>query len=146
MIQHQINITIQRPVAEVFAFLTDSSNHPKWDSTSVAMEQLDPGPWQTGTRFREVRNLGGRPTEVASQVAYLDPNRRFNIASLNGPEWRGQWDFTPLGDATRLQFEGRLSFMGITRIFEPLIARGFKRQLNANFARLKRVLEGEEAR
>jgi hypothetical protein len=145
VIQHQIDITIQRPVADVFAFLTNPSNHPKWDSTSVSMEQLEPGPWQTGTRLREVRNLGGRPTEVASQVAYLEPNRRFNIASLSGPEWRGQWDFTPVGDATRLQFEGRLTFTGLMRLFEPLIARGFKRQLNENFARLKRVLEGAEA-
>jgi hypothetical protein len=31
------------------------------------------------------------------------------------------------------------------RLFEPLIARGFKRQLDANFVRLKRVLEDEKA-
>jgi hypothetical protein len=141
VIQHQVDIVIQRPVADVFAFLTDPTNHPKWDATSVTMEPQEAGPWHTGMKFRETRNLNGRQIEVLSQVAYLEPNRRFNIISLNGPDWRGQWDFVPVGEATRLQFEGRLTFKGIMRLFEPLIARGFKRQLDTNFAQLKRVLE-----
>jgi len=73
----------------------------------------------------------------------ITPWTRFVL--LSGPEWRGQWDFTPAGDATRLQFQGRLAFTGRMRLFERLIARGFKRQLDANFARLKRVLEDEKA-
>jgi uncharacterized protein YndB with AHSA1/START domain len=141
MIQHQIDLTIHRPVEEVFAFLTNAANHPKWDSTSILMEPQEPGLWHTGIRFREVRKLGGRNTEVASQIAYLEPNRRFNIASLTGPEWRGQWLFEPVAEGTRLQFEGSLTFKGIMRLFEPFIAGGFKLQLDENFARLKDVLE-----
>jgi uncharacterized protein YndB with AHSA1/START domain len=38
MITQAIELDIARPVEEVFAFLTDARNHPRWDSTSVAME------------------------------------------------------------------------------------------------------------
>jgi uncharacterized protein YndB with AHSA1/START domain len=141
MISHQVDITIQRPIEEVFAFLTDPKNHSRWDTTSISMEQLEPGPWREGTRFREIRKLGRRNVEVASQVAALEPNRRFNIMSLSGPEWRGQWLFDEVEKGTRLRFEGRLTFTGAMRLMEPLIARGFKRQIDENFARLKEILE-----
>ena len=144
MIAHQIDITIGRPVEDVFAFLTNSDNHPRWDPSSVSMEQQEPGPWRAGMKFREVRKVAGRDTEVLSEVVALEPNSRFNIASLSGPEWRGQWLFEPVGhDATRLRFEARLTFKGFMRLVEPLIARGFRQQIEENFARLKQVLEAE---
>src|SRR5215212_11076620 len=108
MIEHRVDLTINRPVAEVFAFLTESQNHPKWDDSSVAMEPQEPGPWRAGLKFREIRKIGGRPTEIYSQVANLIPNERFDIRSLSGPPFQGHWVFTARDGQTQLQYQAEM--------------------------------------
>ena len=142
MITASADITIDRPVQEVFAFVTDERNHPKWDSTSVEMEALEPGPWRPGSTFREVRRIGPRTTEMRSRVADLTPGSSMDIESLTGPMFRGHWRFEAIGDATRLRWTGELQPGGAQRLLQPLIARQFRATTSANFARLKDVLEG----
>lgn len=141
MIQHTVDVRFNRPVDEVFAFLTNASNHARWDHLSVAMEPQEPGPWHQGLQFREVRKMGGRDTEVYSQIASFTPNQRFDIDSVSGPEFHGHWVFTAEGSQTRLQYTAELQMSGLGRLFEPLLARQFKRQLDENFGRLKQVLD-----
>jgi carbon monoxide dehydrogenase subunit G len=144
MITKSIDITIDRPVEEVFAFLTDAANHPKWDRSSVAMELEQPGPWRTGTTFREVRRTGPGTSAIRSTIAELEPNRRMEIRSLSGAPFQGHWRLAPDGTGTRLQWSGEMQITGFARLFEPLIARSFSKDVEANFARLKRLLEGQE--
>jgi uncharacterized membrane protein len=143
MIEHSVDITIQRPVHEVFAWLTDTANHGKWDSTSVEMTPETPGPWHVGLRFHEVRKVGGRNMPVESRIAVFEPDHQFALESLTGPEWHGTWLFSPAGSesGTRLQFRGQLKFTGLMKVLEPLIGRGFSKDLDANFAKLKDILE-----
>lgn len=144
MLTKSVDITIDRPVQDVFAFLTEAANHPRWDRSSIAMEPSEPGPWRAGLTFREVRRVGPRPIEIRSTVAELEPNRRLEIRSLSGPPFQGHWLFSPAGSGTRLQWTGQMRLTGIARLFEPLIARSFGKSVDANFARLKRILEGKE--
>jgi uncharacterized membrane protein len=141
MIEHTVDIRIDRPVEQVFAFLTDARNHSKWDTLSVAMEQQEPGPWRTGLKFREVRKLGGRDVEVYSQIASFTPNQRFDIQSVTGPPFQGHWVFEPENGGTHLRYTAQMQPTGFARLLEPLIAGQFRKQLNDNFARLKTVLE-----
>jgi uncharacterized protein YndB with AHSA1/START domain len=141
MIQHQIDLQIKRPVEEVFAFLTNANNHPKWDSLSVSMEPQEVGAWHKGMKFKEVRKIGRRNTEVASQIEVFDPNRRMEIQSLTGPSFHGTWIFEPVNTGTRLLYTAQMQLNGIMRLLEPLIAGQFRQQLEANFTNLKRVLE-----
>jgi hypothetical protein len=141
MIRHQVNLQINRPVEEVFAFLTNAANHAKWDALSVEMEPQEPGDWHQGLKFREVRKLGGRDTEVYSQLAVFDLNRRMELQSLTGPYFHGTWIFEPKANGTQLLYTAEMKMGGVMRLLEPLIAGGFRKQLEENFANLKRVLE-----
>ncbi|HYO50545.1 MAG TPA: SRPBCC family protein [Chloroflexia bacterium] len=145
MIEHSVDITINRPVAEVFSWLTNEKNHPRWDSGSVEMKSVTQGPWHAGMTFHEIRKVGGRNTSVRSRIAALEPNHRFEIESLTGPEWHGIWLFSPAnsGSGTRLQFRGQLGFKGLMKVMEPLIGGSFKKQVDTNFAKLKGILESE---
>lgn len=96
MITASADITIDRPLQDVFAFLTDAANHPRWDSTSVEMEPLEPGPWRAGLTFRELRRIGPRTMEVRSRIAALEPDSSMDLESLTGPTFRGHWRLTPL--------------------------------------------------
>jgi hypothetical protein len=105
------------------------------------MEALTPGPWRAGTQFRELRDLGGRKTEVLSEVAELEPNRRFVIRSKTGPEWLGIWLFEPEGQGTRLRWTGQMRMKGFGRLLEPPIGRQMRAQIERQFAQLPGIME-----
>src|SRR5215208_852266 len=134
MIRHAVTLSIARPVDQVFAFLTDARNHPRWDTTSVVMEPLEPGAWRSGLAFREVRRIP-RPTEVRSRIADFRVNERFDMESLSGPPFSGHWRFAPHGDGTRLEWSCEMALTGLARLFEPLIAAQFRRTTTRNFER-----------
>ena len=74
----------------------------------------------------------------------LEANRLMEIRNLSGPPFAGQWRFSPAGTGARLRWSGEMRLTGFARLFEPLIARAFSKDVEANFARLKRILEGAE--
>jgi hypothetical protein len=141
MLQFAADLTVNRPVEQVFTWLTNAENQGKFDKSSLKMEALTPGPWQTGTQFRELRDLGGRKTEVLSEIAELETNRRFVIRSKTGPEWLGIWLFEPQGQATRLRWTGHMRMKGLGRLLEPLIGRQMRAQIERQFAQLPAILE-----
>jgi hypothetical protein len=143
MLKFSADVKVNRSVEQVFAWLTDAANQGKFDKSSLRMEVLTPGPWHTGTQFRELRDLGGRQTEVLSEIAELEPNRRFVIRSKTGPGWLGTWVMQPEGSGTRLRWTGELRMQGLGRLFEPLIGRQMNAQIARQFAGLPSLVEKE---
>jgi hypothetical protein len=144
MLKFSTDIKVNRPVEKVFAWLTNAENQGKFDKSSLKMELLTPGPWRAGSQFREVRDLGGRETVVLSEIAELEPNRRFVIRSKTGPGWLGTWVFEPEGAAaTRLHWTGQLTMNGLGRLLEPLIGKQMNNQITKQFAQLSQLIESE---
>jgi uncharacterized protein YndB with AHSA1/START domain len=141
MIEHAIEVRIDRPVEEVFAFLTDAANHPRWDSSSVSMTPDRPGPWTTGLEFSEVRRMGPRTMSFRSKVAGITPNERLEIESLTGSEFYGHWAFSPEGTGTILRWSCEMRLSGPARLAERMIVKSFKQTCDENFVRLKELLE-----
>jgi hypothetical protein len=145
MLEFAADVKVNRPVADVFAWLTNAENQGKFDKSSLKMEVLTPGSWRTGTQFRELRDLGGRKTEVLSEIAELEPNRRFVIRSKTGPGWLGVWVLEPDGVGTQLHWTGQLRMKGLGHLLEPLIGRQMRPAIAQQFARLPSLIEGEVA-
>src|SRR5215217_4667773 len=143
MLKFSANVKVNRSVEKVFAWLTNANNQGKFDKSSLKMEALTPGPWRTGSQFRELRDMGGRKTEVLSELAELEPNRRFVVRSKTGPGWLGIWDFEPDGAGTRLHWTGQLTMKGLARLFEPLIGREMRAQIDKQFTNLPGLIEAE---
>ena len=143
MITFETNVQFDRPVEQVFAWLTTSDNHPKWDFTSVEMNQKEPGAWNKGTHFHEVRNFQGRRMDIQSQIVAFEPNKRMEIQSLTQPDFHGTWIFTPANGGTRLTYRAEMKYRGFMRLLELLIRAPFLKQLDANFRNLKTVLEAD---
>ena len=68
MIQHEVTIHLNRPVEQVFAFLMDTSKLSTWQSNLIKTEQITAGPLQAGSRFREVRRLGRKESEIQGEI------------------------------------------------------------------------------
>ena len=141
MLKFSADLRVNRPVEKVFAWLTSAENQGKFDKSSLQMDLLTPGPWRTGSQFRELRDLGGRKTEVLSEIAELEANKRFVIRSKTGPDWLGTWIFEPEGMGTRLHWTGQMSMKGFGRLLEPLIGRQMRPQIERQFSQLPALIE-----
>ena len=78
---------------------------------------------------------------MLSEIAELEPDRRFVIRSKTGLEWLGIWLFEPEGHGTRLRWTGQLRMKGFGRLLEPLIGRQMRAQITQQFAQLPSILE-----
>jgi uncharacterized protein YndB with AHSA1/START domain len=141
MIQHEVSIHLNRPVDQVFAFLTDASNTPRWQSNLIESEQLTDGPMRVGTRIREVRRLGRRPTAYVAEVTDFEPNHRFAVRVITGPHVTLSYAFAAEDGGTRLRYQFAIRTGGMMRLLEPLIARSLRKQSALDFERLKGILE-----
>ena len=68
MIQHEVTIHLNKPVEQVFAFLMDTSKLTVWQSNLIKSEQLTEGPLRAGSRFREVRRINNKETEIQGEL------------------------------------------------------------------------------
>src|SRR6266498_1546074 len=102
MIQHEVTIHLNRPVEQVFAFLADTGKVATWQSNLIKMEQLTEGPLRAGARFREVRRLGRRDSEIQGEVTAFEPNKRLETKTVTKPQATVSYSFDPENGGTRL--------------------------------------------
>lgn len=141
MIDQSHTVTIDRPVGEVFDFVAEPSNEPKWHFDVREVVRPKRGPIALGTTFEwVVRFLGTK--RYVGEVTGFEPDRFIEMTTLEGPVLpQLTHTFQAEGDHTiytrRITFETR----GLFKVMEPLIKR--MPSPNARWAEnLKLVLEG----
>jgi len=141
MIQREVTIHINRPVEQVFAFLTDTKNLRTWQSNLVENEQLTEGPLRVGSRFREVRRTGPRNSEIQAEMTVFEPNKRFATKTLTKPQVTVSYTFDEENGGTRITYKFVMITSGFMRLLEPLIAGSMKKDSDSDFEKLKHILE-----
>ena len=136
---------IDRPVDEVFAFLTEPSNLPRWQMSLIAVRPHRRGPLRPGVEVTETRQFLGRTMETTWVCTELHPSRRSVIESDEGPvPFRGIWELEASGGVTF--FTWTLETGGLAaRLASALAARLAREELAADSLRLKRLLEHNRA-
>ena len=135
-------LMIRRPPADVFAFVIDPSQLPRWQAAE-AVEQLTPGPVGPGTRFREIQAALGRRRTQITEVVACDPARRFEIRVVEGPPVDGRWDFEAADGGTRVTFTPLVRLTGVLRPLRLVVALSTALVFAVFHRRLKRMLEAE---
>jgi len=141
MIQHEVTIHLNRPVEQVFAFLMDTGKLSTWQSNLIKTEQITEGPLRAGSRFREVRRLGRRESEIQGEITVFEPNKRFETKTLTKPQVTVSYSFEAEDGGTRLKHKFVMLTSGLMRLLEPLIAGSIKKESASDFETLKRILE-----
>lgn len=77
-------ITIDRPPAEVFAFLARFENVPLWNEAIRETRKISPGPVGVGSRYVQTRSLPTRREETFEVTEY-EPDRSLAIRGTFGP-------------------------------------------------------------
>jgi hypothetical protein len=87
----EASIHIDRPPAEVFAFVGDPVNNPAWRKNVVRMAWDDDGPMRVGRRGSQTQHLLGRDWTVGAEVIEWDPPRRATWRTVQGPASVRSW-------------------------------------------------------
>lgn len=140
-----VSALIQRPVEEVFAFLTDARNNAKWQQGGglQRLEQLPESPVGVGTRILETRSFMGKTFETTSEVTAYEPNHIYTRSAIDAGSIirQGVMSFATDGDATRVTFEMQVKAGGLFAIAEPLLVASMKKEFESSLGQLKALLE-----
>jgi len=137
-------IVINRPVEEVFDFVADERNEPRYNPRMRTAEQTTAGPIGVGTRFRAVTVSMGRPVEMIIELTgYERPGRLASVTHMSSMNLAGALTFDPVAGGTRMRWSWELQPRGILRLLSPLVARIGRSQERRIWTCLKGLLEGQ---
>lgn len=142
MIKFAVTTVINRSVDEVFAFMTDVRNEPKWIPGVLEAEQTSEGPVGVGTTYYELVELLGQQVELTFEVTEYEANRKFSARSTVGLfDGSVMNTFEAVAGGTQITLVTEGEPTGIFKMFESLIARWVQEQAEGAFANAKRMLE-----
>ena len=135
---YEHELEIERPPEDVYAFLSDPENLPRWQSEVLEVRR------ESDTRFREVRTFVGRRIESTVEITAAEPGREFSLRSASGPvRFSVRHLLEPAGEGrTRLRVVGETEGAGgLFKLGGRLLRRAAERRFHEDFARLKAILE-----
>jgi hypothetical protein len=137
------SIHIDRPAVEVFEFVADAENNPRWRSYVVETQWLDDGPMRVGRRGRQVSKVFGRPMAVVAEIAEWDPPRHVARRAVAGfATVRTDCTVEPEVGGCRLTIVAEGEFeRPILRLLSPLAIAVAERQADGDVKKLKANLE-----
>ncbi|MEO7840520.1 MAG: SRPBCC family protein [Anaerolineales bacterium] len=103
MINLELGTLIDRPIKDVFTFVSDPNNMSKWNSAVVSIQQVTPGAVGVGTKFKTVGEAMGRHLEGEMQVQAFEPDSKCGFQLQAGPmQMNLAMSFKTVGTGTKL--------------------------------------------
>lgn len=137
-------ITINRPIGEVFDFVADECNEPRYNPRMIHVEKTSAGPIGRGAQFRAMTRIRGRTTDMTIQFTEFErPVRLASLTQLATMDIRGTLTFQPINGATLMQWAWDVEPHGLMKLVvpPPLIAAMGRRQEKEIWSSLKLMLE-----
>lgn len=137
--EHQV--TIARPVDEVFTFVADGLNGPRWRPGVLDVARLS-GSGLGAVYKQGVKGPGGRRIAADYEITAYEPNRRIGFRAIAGPvRPTSEFRLEPVEGGTRLTFSLDAELTGLKKL---LMGGAVQRTVDAEVVateRLKQVLE-----
>ena len=138
------SIEIDRRPEDVFAYLAELEKHSEWQADLIGSKLVTQGPVGVGTRVADTRKVPGGPREMTYEVTEHDPPNKSSWRGVDGPvRVDGSVIVEPVGGGERSRVTVELNFAGhgIGVLFMPIARMQARKQVPANQARLKEILE-----
>ncbi|MEE8599640.1 SRPBCC family protein [Euzebya tangerina] len=147
MIEVTVTVDVDRPADEVFAFWSDWSNNPTWQSGMTSCTWTSEPPLQLGSTYDQQATMLGRPIVSSFEVVEYEPDRMVRIRTTQSTL---PLDITrrvePLPDGgTRLHATIRGEPQGLQRLLNPVMQRLVDRNVRRDYARLRDLLNAGSA-
>lgn len=142
MVRVEGSIVIEKPLDDVFDFVADESNEPRYNPRMIRAEKVTPGPIGASTRFNSVM-MGAGPA-AAMEIEFTEFERPRHIAEnvrLSNMDIHGELEFAPVPEGTRMSWTWDLQPHGLLVLLGPLVRHLGDRQEREVWAGLKQHLE-----
>jgi carbon monoxide dehydrogenase subunit G len=142
MINIDLSTLVDKPIKDVFTFIGNLNNMPKWNTTVMGVEQITPGDVGVGTKFKSVGKMLGRRIKGEMQVTAYEPDTKFGVQMNAGPALVNMTlGFKTVGTSTEVRLNAQGNPGGLFKLAEPVMQRRVKSIMEENLARLRSQLE-----
>ncbi len=137
-------VVIDRPIEEVFAFLADGENDPKFSSRVLEIAKRTDGPPGVGTVYASTVKDAGMKTKREFELTEFEAPRKIRWAEtsknlVTAPE--GGYDLSPAGDGTSVTFFNVLEGHGPGALIAGLALRSARKGADAFAQAIKAAVE-----
>ncbi len=139
-------ITIERPIEELFEYVSTPENDPRWVSVSIRNQRTSPGPMRVGMTTEEDVKIFGRASRDTWEVTEYEPPTVIAYRVTSGLLCGGVVSLRcePVEGGTRLTHSVEYEPRGIYyKTIAPLMPWASKRLLASMDRTLKDLLEGK---
>jgi len=138
VLEFENTITIDRPIDEVFAFLSDFENMPKWNYHVLEVRNLSERQISVGTTYHQVR----KTDQQDFRIIEFELEHTVAVKSLpqSSPSFERRFTLYEEGNTTRIRDQWKLD-TGRPALLERLGRGRVKSAVAENFAKLKELLE-----
>ena len=139
------SITINRPIGDVFAALTNVENTGKWFPGDVKEWWTSPPPRGVGSTRRARVRMGFMTTQNDAVATVFEPPNRAAMkgTSKNAP-FEQMLTFAPVEGGTRLESKTEFFLRGPAKLLGPIFVRWYDKNWNQGMVNLKRMMEAGE--
>jgi uncharacterized protein YndB with AHSA1/START domain len=128
--------------AEVYAFLAEPANLPRWQAGMVSAERTSPPPTVVGSTAKVVLELMGQQVTAEITVREAEPERRLALAaSMSGMGVVATLDLAPSDGGTEITLASEVRAENVFMApLERMVTDAAERDLEASLARLEAAL------
>ena len=142
MIDLNFSTFINRPVTQVFDFISTTKNDVHWQYGALASNQTSKGSIGAGTLFESLGHFLGRRVQSNFEITEYEPNRKYGYKSVTGPiEIRTSYTFEIIQGGTCVTASTQLHQNNFFKVPDAIVAISAKKQFKENLANLKSLLE-----
>jgi len=138
----EASITINRPIAEVFAFVTDFSKATQYQPGIIEARVTSSGAVGVGTTYKWAQNFVGQKMDTSGEVTVWEPPTKYEWKSVGGPfPVSGGVTFKAEGNAIAVTFFADAEPGGFFKLAEGLLVKQIEGQMSDALKKLKELLE-----
>lgn len=122
----EATVEIDRPIDEVFAFLADGENDPKFSPRVLEIAKTTDGPAAVGTVYASTVKDAGMKTKREFKLTEFDLPTRIRWAETSKnliTATEGGYDLAPTDSGTRVTIFNELEGHGLGKLLAPLALR-----------------------
>jgi len=135
---------INRPLQEVFDFMTNPANFAQWQSGTKSAKWASEGPVGVGSLFNSVGEMMGREMKMDLEITQWNPPNVWGIKGASGPmkfEAISKFESKDGGTQVTQTFEGEVG--GLFSIAEGLAIKQLQKQVENDGNALKKLVEAK---
>jgi len=140
------SVVVDRPIDEVWAFLTDLFNAPRvWGRRLLGLRQTSPGSPGVGSTLQGRMVILGFETRVNLVVTEWDPPHLLAFSGALRPLGPivARWAIEPVGSGTKMVRSAEFEPRGLLKFVLPLLAPFMRRGMRAASKNMKQFIEGK---